>query len=86
MADEYVLRRIFEDEIKPFPQQVRQKLRRVLLDDLAMDVGDALILVRRLKEAGFLSPVQQLADVGKALAAERAPKEEGWVPPEWEGR
>jgi len=83
MADEYILRRIFEDEVKDFPRQTRQKLRRVLLDDLGMDVGDAVILVRRLKEAGFLNPAQELADVGKALARERAPKEEGWVPPEW---
>lgn len=86
MADEYVLRRLFEDELKSFPQKDRQKLRKVLLEDVKLDVGDALLLVRSLKEAGYLNPAKQLADVGKALAAERASKEEGWVPPEWEGR
>lgn len=86
MADEYVLRRLFEDELKSFPQKDRQKLRKVFLEDLGMDIGDAVILLRRLKEAGYLTPSRDLAKVGKALAEERAPKEEGWVPPEWKGR
>jgi len=87
VADEYVLRRLFEDELKSFPQKDRQKLRKVLLEDVKLDVGDALLLLRSLKGAGYLDPTKRLEAIGKELAGStESSKPEGWVPPEWESR
>ena len=87
MADEFAARRLFEDELKDFPKKDRERLRRIFIDEGGLDLTNAVLLLRRLKTEGLISPAKQLAQVGKELVRERSPKEpEGWVPPQWEGR
>ena len=81
-----ILERLLADELRTFPRKDREKLRKIF-EDVGISAGDAILLLRSLREAGFLNPTKHLEAIGKELAGStESSKPEGWVPPEWEGR